>query len=178
MSHKEQVEFIKNIKKIYPNSFYNKNVLEIGSLNINGSVRDFFTKCVYIGLDIDKGPDVDVVCIGHEYNMPDGSFDTVISCECFEHDPYYLQTFQNMIRLCKTKGLIMFSCATIGRKEHGTKDFIPEASPLTVKKGWDYYKNLCETDFTEVIDFKNLFESYHFQVNNISHDLYFYGIKN
>lgn len=177
MSHRQQLEFVKSVRQQQPNFFNKATVLEIGSLDINGSVRHFFTNCVYIGLDIAPGPGVDVVGLGHEYNMPDGSFDCVISCECFEHDPYYAMTFENMLRLVKPQGLVIFSCATTGRPEHGTARHEPWSSPLTVNAGWNYYKNLTEKDFTDNFNFDELFSEFSFSTNKEVYDLYFYGIK-
>jgi hypothetical protein len=51
MSHFEQLEFLAEVKNIFPDYFEKKKVLEIGSLNINGTVRDFFDNCNFIGLD-------------------------------------------------------------------------------------------------------------------------------
>ena len=177
MSHKEQQNFIVHIKEKLPNFFENKCVVEIGSLNINGSVRKHFEKCVYVGIDVASGPGVDVVCLGHEYDMPNNSFDVAISCECFEHDPYHIDTLKNMIRLVKPGGLIIFSCATTGRKEHGTPANEPESSPLTVNLGWNYYKNLEEKDFKEKLKFDSIFSEYQFSNNLEIYDLYFYGVK-
>ena len=178
MSHKQQLDFVQSVKQQFPNYFVKSNVLEIGSLDINGSVKQFFTDCAYIGLDIALGPGVDVVGLGHEYDMPDSTFDCVISCECFEHDPYYEKTFINMIRLCRPGGLILFSCATTGRPEHGTSQCEPQSSPLTVAAGWDYYKNLVEQDFKAICDCDQTFSQYQFSQNSTMYDLYFYGIKN
>ena len=177
MSHKEQLDFVGQVKNIYPNYFLNKCVVEIGSLNINGSVRPFFVNCVYVGVDVAAGPGVDVVSIGSEYKLAN-SFDVVISCECFEHDPYWKDTFSNMIDLCKPGGLIVFSCASTGRKIHGTPSQDPQASPLTVNLGWDYYKNLTREDFENKFELHNIFSSFTFSENRDSCDLYFYGIKN
>lgn len=177
MSHKEQLHFISEVKNKYTQFFKNKCVLEIGSLDINGSVRKFFDKCVYVGLDVGMGPGVDVVSLGHEYDMPNGSFDVAISCECFEHDPYHIKTLNNMIRLVKSGGLIVFSCATNGRKEHGTTNCEPQSSPLTVDLGWNHYKNLEELDFKKEIDFDSIFLEYKFTQNMEVFDLYFYGVK-
>ena len=41
MAHLQQSEYVKSLKKIYPHFFNRKKVLEVGSLNINGSIRDF-----------------------------------------------------------------------------------------------------------------------------------------
>lgn len=176
MAHKQQFDYISNLKQKFPNFFTNTSVLEIGSLDLNGSIRGFFHNCFYIGLDLELGPGVDVACIGHEYKIPNNTFDFVVSTECFEHDPYWLKTFSNMIRMCRVNGLVVFTCATTGRAEHGTIRQDPGTSPFSVNKGWDYYKNLTQEDFS-VFDFDVIFSEYQFETNDESHDLYFYGIK-
>ena len=179
MSHPEQLNFVKAVRNQHPNNFKNCNVLEVGSLNINGSVRSLFKNCNYLGIDVGPGIGVDLVCEGQKYNGPDRMYDTTISCECFEHNPYWLETFFNMWRMTKLGGLVIVTCATIGRGEHGTKRTTPQDSPLTIEFGWeDYYKNLTEQDFITPLNFGYLFEQYGFQTNNQSHDLYFVGIKN
>jgi SAM-dependent methyltransferase len=177
MSHPQQLNFIQSVKNQYPDYFNSKKVLEIGSLNINGSIRPFFTQCQYIGLDVGAGKDVDVVCNGEDYNPPDSSFDVTVSCECFEHNPQWVETFQNMIRMTKAGGLVIMSCATEGRAEHGTARTSPADSPLTIGLGWNYYKNLTAKDFKDNFDFLNIFSDYDFIINISACDLYFYGVK-
>lgn len=176
MAHQEQRDFVDRLRKKYSKYFEYKKVLDIGSLDINGTIRDFFGSCDYTGLDVDVGKGVDIVCEGQKYDAPDNSYDVVCSCECFEHNPYWAETFKNMIRLCKDNGLVFFSCATDGRPEHGTTKTSPQDSPLTVGLGWDYYRNLIEDDFREKINFDSYFSYYEFEVNEQSHDLYFWGI--
>jgi len=176
MAHREQRQFVEKIKNKFPVYFQDKKVLEVGSLDINGSVRDFFNGCNYIGIDVAPGNKVDVVCEGQNYNAPDNSYDVVCSLECFEHNPFWVETFKNMIRLCKNGGLVLFTCATDGRPEHGTTKTSPHDSPLTNSIGWDYYCNLNENDFRTEINFFDYFEQCEFEVNKNSHDLYFWGI--
>jgi SAM-dependent methyltransferase len=149
--------------------------VEIGSLNINGTVRIFFDNCYYVGLDVAEGKDVDVVCEGQKFNAPSESFDVAISCECFEHNPEWVATFRNMYRLVRPGGMIIMTCATTGRKEHGTTRTTPQDSPLTIGLGWDYYKNLTEQDFREHFNIESMFRNFEFLSQNT--DLYFYGIK-
>lgn len=176
MAHTEQRVFIEKLKQKFPNFFSQKKVLEVGSLDINGTVRDFFSDCQYTGLDVSFGQGVDIVCEGQNYNAPDQTYDVVCSAECFEHNPHWLETFQNMIRLCKDGGLVLFTCATDGRPEHGTTRTTPADSPLTVGIGWDYYRNLNEKDFTDQIEFDSYFSEYGFEVETNHHDLFFWGI--
>lgn len=177
MAHPAQLSFIHAIKGMYGNYFTNSKVLEVGSLNINGTVRQFFDDPqLYIGLDVGEGPGVDVVCDGDEYDT-DERFDCVISCECMEHNPAWKETFANMIRLCRPGGLVIMTCATTGRLEHGTSRTTPQDSPLTIGKGWEYYCNLTPRDFTELFDLGSYFRYFGFETNPMAHDLYFVGVK-
>jgi SAM-dependent methyltransferase len=179
MAHKEQIEYCKKIKNKLPNFFKNTNVLDIGSLDINGSNRYLFEDCRYVGIDVGSGKNVDFVCKGHEFSDPDASYEVVISTECFEHDMYYNLTIKNAIRLLKTGGLFIFTCATEGRPEHGTRRTSPQDAPLLNDlENWsDYYKNLTEEDIENIVDLDSTFSEYQFEVNPISCDLYFYGVK-
>jgi len=177
MSHREQLEFVKTVSQCLEHYFRNSRVLEIGSLNINGSVRQYFENCDYVGIDIGPGKDVDLVCEGQKYDAPDETYDQVISCEVMEHNPYWIETFENMWRLCKPGGLVLMTCATTGRAEHGTTRTSPENSPITVNQGWDYYRNLKGTDFSAKCKLNKKFDNYRFWVNWQSFDLYFIGVK-
>jgi SAM-dependent methyltransferase len=174
MAHQQQFDFVKTCQQKYPNAFSQAKVLEVGSLDINGSVRQFFTDCDYLGIDVGEGKGVDLVCQGQEFQGRANSFDTAISCECFEHNPYWIATFENMHRVVKQGGLVVMSCATTGRPEHGTRRTSPEDAPLVE---WDYYKNLTEADFKEKFDLDKMFSKYEFSTNSQTHDLYFYGVK-
>lgn len=174
MSHPEQRDFIESVKSRFPHYFRNVRVLEVGSLNINGTVRDFFTDCDYTGVDLAEGPGVDVVGSGDTLGYKDGYFDTAISAECFEHNPYWSETFANMVRM--TSGLVVFTCATHGRAEHGTERTTPENSPFTVAAGWTYYRNLGAEDFDPGY-LNTHFREWRFSTNDSSHDLYFWGLR-
>lgn len=179
MAHPQQAEFCQKVKKLLPEYFKDKKVLDVGSLDVNGNNRYLFENCEYTGLDISEGKNVDVVCLAHKFDAPDCYFDTIISTECFEHDPYFALSLQNIVRLLKSDGLFLFTCATEGRKEHGTSKNEIWASPLTaVTEGFkDYYKNLTEEDIRTAIDIDKHFSKFEFEVNEESKDLYFYGVR-
>jgi hypothetical protein len=173
MAHLQQRDFFQNLQSKTPEAFTDVTVLEVGSLDINGTVRDFFASRKYVGVDVAPGRGVDVVCNGEDLDYPDNSFDVAVSAECFEHNPEWVATFQNMWRMSSTH--VMMTCATEGRPEHGTRKSSPGSSPLTLD--WDYYRNLREDDFREHFDLDTMFSHYFFQTNPVSHDLYFYGVK-
>ena len=176
MAHPEQQHFMLSVKAKFPDRFNNCRVLDIGSLDINGNNRYLFTNYFYIGVDIGPGKNVDIVCRGHEYK-DDDPFDIVISSECFEHDEFWHLTIQNCIDRLKPGGLFLFSCATTGRPEHGTRRTTPQDSPFTSKIENDYYMNLTEKDVTDKIDMSQFLE-YQFQARETwPQDLYVYGIK-
>ena len=169
MAHIQQIEFCQIVKLVLPEFFKGRNVLDIGSLDINGNNRSLFEYCKYTGIDLAEGPNVDEVCRGHLYK---GQFDVVVSTECFEHDEYYKETIKNIVHnLLVPGGLFFFTCATTGRPEHGTTAVNPAESPFTGA----YYKNLTEKDFREILDFDKEFSSYRFDV--LGYDIYFWGLK-
>jgi len=174
MAHGAQRVFFEKVREQYPEFFSNQRVLEIGSLDINGTVRDFFDNCSYTGVDVAAGPAVDIVAQGQDLTFPDDSFDVSVSAECFEHNPYWRETFLNMVRMTRQGGLVAFTCAADGRPEHGTARSDVGSSPLTVGLGWEYYRNLGEADF----DDESLagFGSKGFYDNRVNLDLYFVGI--
>lgn len=170
------MEFVEFVKRRVPQYFEGARVLEIGSLDINGTVRSHFSGCEYVGLDIAPGKGVDVVCEGQAYDAPDATFDVVISCEAMEHNPHWVETMANMFRLAKPGGLVLMTCATAGRKEHGTARSEPGSSPLTVEKGWNYYRNLTLRDLVREVDLSSL-AAWGSACNWKSYDLYFLGLK-
>lgn len=172
MSHKEQREFFTEMKNRFPEYFDNVSVIEMGSLDINGTVRDFYNPTQYVGVDLDEGPGVDVVCPAQEVNFQDGSFDVAVSAECFEHNPYWAETFANMYRIASK--FVIFTCASDGREVHGTPSHHPGTSPFTLH--WDYYRNLNEEDFRQIFDIDSMFDQHEFTYNPVSKDLYFWGI--
>jgi SAM-dependent methyltransferase len=181
MAHLAQYRFVERLKEQYPDFFKDKKVLEIGSLDINGSIRKYFQDCEYIGADVGQGANVDLVCPGQEIDHPDNTYDVSCSCNCFEHNPYWVETFKNMYRMTKPGGLVFVSVPTTGCPEHGTHSNKPDDSPLTLKKGWNYYKNLTESDYRENFDIDSMFELYQFQEYRddptTTYDLYFFGLK-
>ena len=180
--HNEVLVFVRQTKESTPKHFQNCRVLEIGSMVVDNHINPkiYFENCERIGVDIAPGENVDVVCKGHEYKSSK-LFQTVYSCECFEHDRYWKYTIQNMIDLLDWNGLLMFTCASTGRPEHGTIRTDPSSSPATCAiEGWDnYYKNLTKEDFINNIPAftdGTLVGGYWVQ-NEGPKDLYYRGFK-
>jgi SAM-dependent methyltransferase len=177
MAHFEQLGFVGRLQNALPARFRSVRVLEVGSWDVNGSVRSFFSNAEYIGADVAEGPCVDIVQPGQDLDFPSRSFDTVITCECFEHNPFWLESFVNMHRMLKPGGLFVMTCAATGRAEHGTSRAHTGTSLSTLSGQPDYYQNLCERDFKLRLNLQQYFSFFAFSTNVFSNDLYFAGVR-
>jgi SAM-dependent methyltransferase len=178
--HHEARHFMKYVTETFPDSFKRKRVLDVGSGDINGNNRWMFTECEYHGNDVAQAPNVTIVSKTKDLPFDDESFDTIVSTECFEHDPEYEDSLKKMYRMLKPGGLMAFTCASTGRPEHGTRRTSPGDSYGTkyqVEGMVDYYKNLTQDDIRQVFDIEKDFDMCRMYYNERSHDLYMIGRK-
>lgn len=178
--HPEARDFTVFVKKILFDYFINKRVLDVGSGDINGNNRFLFENCEYHGNDVISAKNVTIVSKTKDLPFTHESFDTIISTECFEHDPEYKESFMKIYKLLKPDGLFCFTCASTGRGEHGTRRTSPQDSYGTIgnlEDMSDYYKNLTEIDVNEVLPVNELFSVWNTYYNSNTKDLYFVGIK-
>lgn len=109
-------------------------VVEIGSLNVNGQVRDFFPNATYTGIDIVDGAGVDRVADGATYT-PRRKADLVVCCEVFEHTPDWREIVWNVhAAILKPGGRFVVTAAGPGREPHSA-----DGGRL---KGGEYYGNI------------------------------------
>lgn len=192
MSHPEQRQFCKQVKRKYPEFFKRKVVVDVGSLDINGSNRSLFRKCFYTGIDVYAGKNVNVVGEAHlvmplvvdsiKWNQPWPKHrfydfetmvvDVMISTEALEHDKYWEKTLTAMYLYLKPGGLMLITCAAPGREEHGTTDHHAWCSPGTN----DHYQNVSFEMLASVLH-SSMFDTYHLSYDKRNFDLQFYGIK-
>jgi hypothetical protein len=170
--HTEVRQFISSVRQLYPAYFFRSRVIEMGSLNVCGSVRHFFWfNKKYIGVDLGHGKGVDIVSKAHQY-MPPFNPDVVVSCEMLEHDENWKLSLAHMYSILKPYGLFLFTCAGPDREEHGTTDHNAYGSPFTTS----YYRNISMHDFEAVL-YPELFLNSSIMYNRGRNDLYFWGIK-
>lgn len=175
MAHYSQRKFVEITTQYLKDNISNYNnlsVLEIGSNDLNGNNKKFFGNN-YLGIDIIQGKNVDVVLNGEDISKLNKKFDIIISCEVLEHASNWDNIFQAMINNLTSKGIIIITCASTGRIEHGTR----RTNPGEDNANTDYYQNLTKKDFTKKFSLNNIFEAYFFDYNYYSQDLYFLGIK-
>lgn len=117
-----------------------ESILEIGSFDVNGSLRDFQpAKSNWMGVDLEPGKGVDVV-IERTARLPfeDKSFDLVIATSIFEHDPMFWLTFNEMLRVTKEGGFIFVNAPSNGIVHRHPLDvyrFYPDAGVALVDWG-------------------------------------------
>ena len=178
--HKEAREFTLFVRRILSEFFIGKVVLDVGSGDINGNNKFLFENCEYNGNDVIQAPNVTIVSKTKDLPFKDNTFDTIVSTECFEHDPEYKESIIKIYKMLKPNGLFCFSCASTGRPEHGTRRSNPNDSYGTIgnlEDMSDYYKNLTQIDLNNVLLLNTTFSVWDTYYNNDSKDLYFVGIK-
>lgn len=169
--HTEPYNFLGEVKKRFPVYFDSKKVLEVGSLNINGSVREFFVNCDYTGIDLGPGVGVDKIVPIHELNEPE-TYDVVVTTEMLEHDKWWNVSLYQMLKNLKKKGILILTCAGPDRQEHGTTRTTPGDAPFTN----DYYSNISIEMFYTALPI-DLFINSEISYERGKADLLFWGIK-
>jgi hypothetical protein len=97
-------------------------VLEIGSFDVNGSVRPLFPGVErYHGIDIAEGPGVDEVADAAEWRAP-RQFDVVVSTEVLEHSRRWRDILDNAWGALRGSGTLLMTCATSPRAPHSAVD--------------------------------------------------------
>lgn len=164
----EQRFFLGLVKRNLPDYFRNRQVLEIGRSGEPPATLEWFEQCrvtapaAAAGKADAEGPE--------SYTASAESFDTIVSCETLEHLPHWRDVFDNALRMLKRDGLLLVSCAGLGRRQHETRRF-----PATGGSSSDYYRNLGPEDFAG-FDFDRQFAFWCFLEDRVAHDLTFVGI--
>lgn len=88
---------------------HNVHIVEIGSQNVNGGLREIFTTPYthFVGLDFVEGPGVDHV-LDNPYKVPydDGTLEVILCSSVLEHCDMFWLLFLDMVRALKPGGLI------------------------------------------------------------------------
>ena len=119
-------------------------VVEIGSQDVNGSIRQFCPQeFEYIGVDFVDGKGVDVVIISpYELPFDDNSVDIVVSSSCFEHSEMFWVVYLEIIRILKPHGVFYLNVPSNGMFHRYPVDcwrFYPDSGPALVT--WAQYNN-------------------------------------
>jgi SAM-dependent methyltransferase len=120
------------------------SVLEVGSRDINGGVRDIFQGAFFHGVDVADGPGVDeVIDFATRVRPSTEQWDCVVCCEVLEHadDETAERILSNAHDHLCHEGLLLLTAAGVGRHEHSAHY---EGPPL---RG-EFYRNVSLADLT------------------------------
>lgn len=121
-------------------------VLEVGSQNVNGSLRDHaINKSNYLGIDFCPGKGVDLVLEDpYKYPFQDETFDVVVTSSCLEHSEFFWITYLECLRVLKPPG-ILYCNAPANRMPYHRHPvdcwrFMPDSSKAL--EAWAQYNNI------------------------------------
>lgn len=121
-----------------------KRILEVGSLNINGSAREVFQtnpQVFYEGIDLIPGQDVDRVVNIRDFVITE-KYDLVICCEVLEHDPYFWLSVVKMQEALKEGGWLIITTPGFYFPEHQYPDDYYRFMPATYRE--IFFKDMKE----------------------------------
>ena len=138
--HVSALESFEDFKKIYLSRFKDNEIkiVEIGSQDINSSIKNKLNKKMnYIGVDICKGENVDIV-LEDPYKLPfeNNSIDVIISISTFEHTQFFWLSYLEILRVLKKEGLFFLNAPSnskFHRHETDNWRFYPDSS-LTLQR--------------------------------------------
>ncbi len=126
-------------------------VLEIGSLDINGSQKTYdfigtqapwrqMIGCQeYVGIDLIPGKEVDLVMDAHGLSFKDNYFDLVLCMNMIEHDSDISKTLKEAYRVLRPGGLFLITTVDEKHPEHMEE----QAAELKLP-----YNHISERDFS------------------------------
>lgn len=170
--HREVIDWVSEcleLRKTYGLKTTSARVLDIGSLDINGSVKPLFAELIsdgglFFGIDVQEGPGVDLVADASVYKS-DIQYDIIVCAEVFEHTAVWPKIIQNAHSLLVPGGMFIATMAGEGRRPHSAIDENPIRS-------WEYYKNVSGADLTKKL---SMFSN--FEVNVINYDTRCWAVK-
>jgi len=116
------------IQNLSKEEIQGKRILEVGSYNVNGSLRDgvmVHNPAEYVGVDIEAGPGVDIVCSSDSVLARFGkeSFDVVISTCTLEHVVNVKPSISDMKNVCKVGGIILLIVPSVWPEHNHPIDY-------------------------------------------------------
>ena len=141
-------------------------ILEFGSLDINGSVRGILQQHAekYVGVDMQGGPGVDIICDATSF-MSHDKYDVVVCAEVFEHTPHWRHIINNSHKHLAEGGLFIATMAGEGRRPHSAID----ENPI---REWEYYDNVGVWELQRALKIFSRFET-----NTLLYDLRCWAVR-
>lgn len=120
--HPSILPFVQSV--ISPDDIHGHDVIEVGSLDVNGSVRPWITShspASYLGIDMRPGPSVDISCCFEDYPLH-RTYPIVVCVEVLEHVER-IQPFIDKLKLALAPaGRLIITTRSPGFPRHGYPD--------------------------------------------------------
>jgi SAM-dependent methyltransferase len=112
------------LENLTPEEVEGRTVLEVGSRDVTGSFRKLIERWhprSYVGVDIEKGQGVDVICAAEKLVQKFGQdkFDIVVSTEMIEHVLDWRAVISNVKQVTRPGGIILVTTRSRGFPYHG-----------------------------------------------------------
>lgn len=135
-----------------PNSVKGKHVLEVGSRDVNGSVRSYYEKLAkrYTGVDIVPGPGVDSLVNVDNLAAHFKDIDVLISTEMVEHVDNWRLAFQQMFEVVKPGGTMIVSTRSKGFPLHSFPHDCWRYEVEDMRRIFEGWHSRIEVDDTDV----------------------------
>jgi SAM-dependent methyltransferase len=93
-------------------------VLEVGSFNVNGGVRDIVN--IHTGIDLRNGRGVDLVCKAEDLldHFQPGYFDSVVTTDTLEHVENWKECLSAINKVVKPNGWWVCTMASLRKGKH------------------------------------------------------------
>ena len=125
------------------------SVVEIGSRDINGSVKPLFDTPDYWGVDLYPGVGVDEVADATDW-VAEPPADCIVCCEVLEHAPDIGAILRNIARSLNPGGCFVMTCATHPRAPHSSHDG-GHVRPT------EHYANVDPAEFQQTVEGLGIF---------------------
>jgi SAM-dependent methyltransferase len=115
--HRSSFEHMRRLVATYLTDFPAGVVVDIGAYDVNGSYRPLFDRpgWSYVGIDVEAGPNVDVVLTSPtRIPMRSRTVNVVVCGQAFEHMEQFWLTWKEMVRILRPGGLIFLIAPSRG----------------------------------------------------------------
>lgn len=108
------------ISKFFETHERSGSILDVGSLNVSGTIREHCRGLQYVGLDMQSGENVDLVCNAHDMLglIEPHSYDYVACFDTIEHDDKFWITVENCKKVLKPGGWLFLGAPSLNCPLH------------------------------------------------------------